>query len=137
MADRDETLTAMARTQMPFADVLGLDIVRGDTSGVEARAAWSADRCTVAGMLHGGYLMSLADSVGAMAAVFHLPQGAGTSTIESKTNFFRPVAEGEIRIVSTPVHVGRTLIAVQTDIYRADGKLVTRTTQTQTVTAPR
>ena len=136
MTDHDEQLTAMARSSMPFAEVLGLEIVRGDATGVEARATWAADRCTVAGVLHGGYLMSLADSVGAMAAVFHLPDGAGTSTIESKTNFFRPVNDGAVHITSTPVHTGRTLIVVQTDITRADGKLVTRTIQSQTVLKP-
>jgi uncharacterized protein (TIGR00369 family) len=80
--------------------------------------------------------MALADSTGATVAVLNLPEGAGTSTIESKTNFFRPVTGGSVTITSTPLHVGRTTIVVQTDIAREDGKPVTRTTQTQAVIQP-
>ena len=40
---------------------------------------------------------------------------------------------GTITGVATPVHVGRRTIVVQTDISRDDGKLVSRTTQTQAV----
>ena len=77
--------------------------------------------------------MALADGIGAAAAAYHLPDGAGTSTIESKTNFLRGVTEGEVRISATVVNAGRRVIVVQTDIHRADGKLATRTTQTQMV----
>jgi uncharacterized protein (TIGR00369 family) len=118
---------------MPFTGELGLTVTAGDGGRVEASGAWTAERCTGGGVLHGGYLMALADSVGAMCAVFNLPEGATTSTIESKTNFLRAVTEGEVSVVSTPLHVGRMTIVVQTDITRADGKLVTRTTQTQAV----
>ncbi len=133
----DEGLTALAHSQMPLTKLLGLEILDGDANSVRGRCSWGAERCTSSGVLHGGYLMAMADSVGAMAAVLNLPEGAGTSTIESKTNFFRAVTEGDINVVATPVHVGRTTIVVQTDITRPDGKLVTRTTQTQAVLQPR
>lgn len=127
-------LTELAHASMPFAAAIGLRDVSGDSSGVTAAADWAADRCTVGGVLHGGYLMALADSVGAMCAALNLPEGAaGTSTIESKTNFLRAATDGEITVTSTPVHTGRRTIVIQTDITRADGKLVTRTTQTQSV----
>lgn len=129
----DAGLTALAHEQMPLTDLLGLEILTAESDGVVARCSWAAERCTANGVLHGGYLMAMADSVGAMLATFNLPAGAGTSTIESKTNFFRAVTEGELTITSSPVHVGKTTIVVQTDIIRSDGKLVTRTTQTQAV----
>lgn len=136
-AAADPGLTDMAHTQMPLTRLLGLEILSGGAAGVQARCSWAPERCTSNGILHGGFLMAMADSVGAMAAVFNLPAGAGTSTIESKTNFFRAVTEGDLTLTATPVHVGRTTIVVQTDITRPDGKLVTRTTQTQAVLAPR
>ena len=98
-----------------------------------ATAAWDETRCTSNGVLHGGYLMSIADTIGAMCAGQHLPPGSFTTTIESKTNMVRPVTEGAIVITATPVHTGRRTIVVQTDIARPDGKLVSRTTQTQAV----
>jgi uncharacterized protein (TIGR00369 family) len=126
-------LTKLTHSLMPFAARLGVEIVRGDAERVVAHVAWSSENCTTGGALHGGFLMGAADSVGAMCAGFNLPQGAITSTIESKTNFFRGATEGQLRIEAIPIHVGRTTIVVQTDIIRPDGKLVTRTIQTQAV----
>jgi uncharacterized protein (TIGR00369 family) len=65
--------------------------------------------------------------------VNNLPDGAWTSTIESKTNFFRAVKEGHVDAVSTPLHVGRTTIVIQTDLRDANGKRVALVTQTQAV----
>lgn len=139
MTTHDEALTKFVCDLMPFAGVLGLRVVTSDKTGAVATAMWRADLCTSANILHGGALMAMADTIGALAAFNHLPEGAGTSTIESKTNFLRggTEADGEITITATPIHTGRTTIVVQTDITRADGKLITRTTQTQAVLARR
>lgn len=134
--DTDPQLTELLHGQMPFTAELGLEAVRAGRDGVVAVAAWREDRCTSGGVLHGGYLMSIADTVGATCAVYNLPEGAMTATIESKTNLFRPVSSGRVVATATPVHVGRTTIVVQTDITRDDGKLVSRTTQTQAVIGP-
>jgi uncharacterized protein (TIGR00369 family) len=79
--------------------------------------------------------MGLADSVGAICAFLNLPAGAGTSTIESKTNFFRGVRTGTVTATSSPVHVGRTTIVVSTETRDDDGRLVALTVQTQAVLA--
>lgn len=121
---------------MPFANVLGIDIMSADRTAAVANVAWEPQRCTAGGVLHGGYLMAVADSVGALCASLHLPEEATTGTIESKTNFLRPCTGGSLTVTSTPVHVGRTIIVVQTDITGEDGKLITRTTQTQTISRP-
>jgi uncharacterized protein (TIGR00369 family) len=100
---------------------------------VRGRMEWAPERCTSFGVLHGGALMALADSVGAACAVLNLPEGATTSTIESKTNFFRAVREGYVEAVARPLHAGRRTIVVQTDLYDAAGKRVAQVTQTQAV----
>lgn len=129
----DTQLTALAHSSMPFAKNLGLSIVSGSKQEVVAMAPWSPDHCTVGEALHGGFLMAVADSVGAMTAFLNLPTGSTTSTIESKTNFFRAVRKQDMTFRSVPIHVGRTFIVVQTDGLREDGKLATRTVQTQTI----
>jgi uncharacterized protein (TIGR00369 family) len=79
--------------------------------------------------------MALADSLGAICAFLNLPAGASTSTIESKTNFFRAVRSGHVTAVTTPVHLGRTTIVVQTDLRDADDRRVALVIQTQAVLA--
>jgi uncharacterized protein (TIGR00369 family) len=84
-------------------------------------------------VLHGGAIMALADTLGAICAFLNLPPGAGTSTIESKTNFFAAVRSGHVEAVSHPLHVGRRTIVVQTDVRDATGRRVAQVTQTQAV----
>ena len=121
---------------MPFARHLGIEVSEATHDEVRARLAWSAHLCTSAGVLHGGVIMALGDTAGALCAFLNLPEGAATSTIESKTNFFRGVREGHVDAVSRPLHVGRSTIVVQTDIHDAAGKRVAQVTQTQAVLAP-
>ena len=129
-----DQLTAMAHSQMPFSEMIEVAIVSGSPDRVEATGVWKPEHCTAGGLIHGGYLMAVADSVGAVCAFLNLPEGATTSTIESKTNFFRPVSSGIVQFIATPVHTGRTVIVVQTDASDGEGKLVSRTTQSQAVT---
>jgi uncharacterized protein (TIGR00369 family) len=128
-------LAAMA-AMMPFSAVLGLELTAASATEVTGRLAWRPELCTTAGILHGGVLMALADSVGAVCAVLNLPPGATTSTIESKTNFFRGVRDGAVHSTSRPLHAGRTTIVVQTDLVDDRGKRVAQVTQTQAVLTP-
>src|SRR5205823_2308760 len=118
---------------MPFAEGLGVEVASASRDEVRGRLAWEPERCTAGGVLHGGALMSLADSVGAICAFLNLPEGASTATIESKTNFFRGVREGHVDAVAKPLHVGRTSIVVQTELLDATGKPVAIVIQTQAV----
>ena len=118
---------------MPFARHLGIEVTAAEREEVHARLAWADHLCTSGGVLHGGVVMAVADTSGALCAVLNLPDGASTSTIESKTNFFRAVREGHIDAVSKPLHVGRSTIVVQTDVFDAAGKRVAQVTQTQAV----
>jgi uncharacterized protein (TIGR00369 family) len=122
---------------IPFADLVGLEVTAADPSEVRGRLAWAPERCTSSGVMHGGALMTLADTLGAVCAFLNLPEGTTTSTMESKTNFFRPVRAGYAEGVSTPLHVGRSTVVVQTDIRDSDGRRVALVTQTQAVLQPK
>lgn len=121
---------------MPFARELGIELVEAKPEEVRGRLQWSERLCTTGGVLHGGVLIALADSLGAICAFLNVPAGAGTSTIESKTNFFRAVRDGHVDATSRPLHVGRSTIVVQTDLTDASGRRVAQVTQTQAVLAP-
>lgn len=118
---------------VPLAATLGVELTSATGDAVEGRMPWSEQLCTTAGVLHGGALMAFADTLGAVCASMHLPEGALTTTIESKTNFFRAVTSGVVTAVATPLHTGRRTIVVQTDIRREDGKRAALVTQTQAV----
>jgi 1,4-dihydroxy-2-naphthoyl-CoA hydrolase len=118
---------------MPFANLLGVELTAAAPTEVRARLAWSEERCTTGGVLHGGALMGLADTLGGVCAFLNLPEGAATTTIESKTNFLRGVTEGQVDAVARPLHVGRRFIVIETDLFDGRGKRVARVTQTQAV----
>ena len=84
-------------------------------------------------MLHGGALMALADSLGGICAFLNLPSGAQTTTVTSTTSFMRGVREGEVTAVARPLHAGRRVIVVQTDLHDDGGRRVAQVTQTQAV----
>jgi len=118
---------------MPFAVHAGVELTAADKGECRGRLAWDPARVTVGGAMHGGALMTLADSVGAVCAFLNLPPGAGTSTLSSATNLLRAVREGYVEAVSHPLHVGRSTIVVVTEVRDGAGKLVSSTTQTQAV----
>jgi len=120
---------------MPLAKLLGITITQADSELVEGTLQVKEEFCTLGGSLHGGAIMTLADSLGAVAAFLNLPEGAtGTTTIESKTNFLRAAAAGTTVTGRTmAVNVGRRLSVWTTTISDEDGKAIAVTTQTQLV----
>jgi 1,4-dihydroxy-2-naphthoyl-CoA hydrolase len=129
-------LTDLERLQaspMPFAALMGVRFVEASPDRIVASLEVREDLCTAGQIVHGGALMAFADTVGAAATVLNLPAGAGTTTLESKTNFLRGAAAGSTLIATaTPVHRGRRTQVWQTRI-ESGGKLVALVTQTQMV----
>lgn len=119
---------------VPFAAHLGIEVLAADAAEVRGRVAYSAELCTSGGALNGGVIMALADNLGALCAFLNLPAGAeGTTTIESKTNFLRAVRSGYATVIARPLHVGRRIIVVESDVLDDEKRLVARVTQSQAV----
>lgn len=118
---------------MPFATALGIELDAATAEEVRGRLAWAPERCTSGGLLHGGALMALADSLGGICAYLNLPTQTQTATISSSTAFMRAVREGEVTGVARPLHAGRTVIVVQTDLVDDEGRNVAQVTQAQAV----
>jgi len=128
-------MTAFSIDIIPFAKTMGVEIEEASAERITAKLLVRPDLCTTGGTLHGGAVMALADSVGAVGAFLSLPPGArGTTTLESKTNFLGAAKAGTIVTAeATPVHKGRTTSVWQTKITGEDGKAVALVTQTQLV----
>jgi 1,4-dihydroxy-2-naphthoyl-CoA hydrolase len=121
---------------MPYAIALGIELREATPSLVAGSLAWAPERCTSGGILHGGAIMSLADTIGAVCAFLNLPEGAGTATIDSTTRLYRPLRGGTLHAAARPAHVGRTLIVVNTDLTDDEQRLIAQTSQAQAVTWP-
>jgi 1,4-dihydroxy-2-naphthoyl-CoA hydrolase len=122
---------------IPYATGLGITLDEAAPELVRGSLSWSPERCTSGGLMHGGAIMSLADTIGAMCAFLNLPAGAGTATVDSTTNFFRGVRQGALHATARPLHAGRSFVAVRTELTDDAGRLVGQTTQTQAVLALR
>ncbi|HET9004676.1 MAG TPA: PaaI family thioesterase [Gemmatimonadaceae bacterium] len=125
-------ITEVVNAQMPLGTTLGMRTF-GGAEEVDATLEWAPGLCTAGGVLHGGVLMSLADTAGGVCAFLNLPPGATTVTIESKTNFLGVIREGTVVARSRPLHIGKMTIVLETDVFDASGRRVARTTQTQAV----
>lgn len=120
---------------LPYAKHLEIEIVEASKDQVVGRMKVRPEMCTAGHILHGGAIMSLADTLGAFGAMFVLPEGAQhTTTMESKTNFLGSAKEGDtVTGVATPIHAGRRTSVWQTLITNGQGKKVAIVTQTQMV----
>lgn len=127
-----EEIHPIAADQPPFAAHLGLKIVSATAEKVVAELVATPELINRNGVLHGGVVMALADNIGGTLAFVNLGPGEGTTTLESKTNFFRAIPAGDkVRAEAVPLHLGRKTMVIQTSILRSDGKLAAQVTQTQ------
>src|SRR5712691_11426362 len=129
-----DTLTRIKEQRLPFAELLGIEFVSAAPDKIVAEMAVRDDLCTRPAVLHGGAIMAFADTLGAAGTILNLPEGAGTTTIESKTNFIAAApAGGRVTGEAMPLHRGRRTQVWQTRITTAEGRLVALVTQTQLV----
>jgi 1,4-dihydroxy-2-naphthoyl-CoA hydrolase len=132
-----DALERLQAQQVPFGKLLGIKLTAEDPERVTAEMLVRDDLCTTPAVMHGGAMMALADSLGAYATVLNLRDGAGTTTLESKTNFLAPAPVGSmVTAECTPIHRGRRTMVWQTRITGQNGRLLGIVTQTQMVLEP-
>ncbi len=131
----ETTVKLQERIRGLFGEQLGIEFLEASRERIKAAVTVRDELCTVPGIMHGGAIMAFADTLGGAATMLNLPQGKGTTTIESKTNFFAPATTGGRLIAEcTPLHRGRTTMVWQTRLtMESSGKLVALVTQTQIV----
>lgn len=134
MEDHDRRLRDLAEAQPDFALHLGARLISASTERIEMEMEVTQVLANRNGVLHGGAIMGLADNAGGTATMLNLPAGRSTTTLESKTNFLRPIRIGDVaQAICEPLHRGRTTQIWQTRILRGDGKIAAIVTQTQMV----
>jgi uncharacterized protein (TIGR00369 family) len=129
-----DPLARLRAIRLPFAELLGIEFVAATPERVTAELTVREELCTRPAVLHGGAIMAFADTLGAAGTVLSLPEGAGTTTIESKTNFIAAAPLGaRVTGEAVPLHRGRRTMIWQTRLTLPDGRLVAVVTQTQLV----
>jgi 1,4-dihydroxy-2-naphthoyl-CoA hydrolase len=129
-----DAFAVIEEKKMPFAELLGIRILSAGPERLMAEMVVRDNLCTLPPVLHGGAVMAFADSLGAYATMLNLPEGANTTTIESKTNFLAPAPAGTtVTGECTPLHRGRRTMVWQTRVTNAEGRLLAIVTQTQMV----
>jgi 1,4-dihydroxy-2-naphthoyl-CoA hydrolase len=129
-----DLLARIKEAPLPFAALLGVEFLSASTDRIVARMTVREELCTRPAVLHGGAVMAFADTLGAVGTIVNLPEGAGTATIESKTNFVAAAPAGtQIIGEATPVHRGRRTMIWQTRVTNPEGRLLALVTQTQLV----
>lgn len=129
---------AFNESNAPFATMMGIKMTLVTKERIEAELEVTPEHCTVPATLHGGAIMAFADNLGGIGAFINSPEGAGTTTVESKTNFLRPIPVGQTaKAVTTPVKLGRTLQLWKTEVFDGEGRLAALVLQTQLVTGTR
>ena len=129
-----DALAYLNDRMLPFAKLLGIEFVSAAPEKIVAEMTVREDLCTRPAILHGGAVMAFADTLGAAGTIVNLPEGAGTTTIESKTNFVAPAPVGtRVTGEATPIHRGKRTMIWQTRITTPEGRLVALVTQTQLV----
>src|ERR1700751_2776999 len=129
-----DLLARIKDEMLPFAELLGIEFVSASPEKIVAQMTVREDLCTRPAVLHGGAIMALANTLGATGTILNLKQGAGTTTIESKTNFIAPAPVGaRVTAEATPVHRGRRTMIWQIRVTTSEGRLVAVVTQTQLV----
>jgi uncharacterized protein (TIGR00369 family) len=129
-----DALARVNQLKLPFAELMGIEFSEAAPDRVVGEMTVRAEVCTRPAVLHGGAIMAFADTLGAAATILNLPDGAGTTTIESKTNFIAAAPAGtRVTGEATPLHRGRRTMVWQTRVTTAEGRLVAVVTQTQLV----
>lgn len=132
--DEADRLNAIAMDQPPFARLLGLRILTAKRDLVEAEMEITPELGNRNGVLHGGALMGFVDNIGGTATFLNLTEDEATTTLESKTNFFRPIAIGDVaHATCTTLHKGRRTMVCQITVTRRDGKVAAVVIQTQMI----
>ena len=130
----DRTVELQERLAGFFPDLLGVRLTRVEPEAVHAEMTVRDELCTVPGILHGGAIMAFADTLGAVGTMLNLGPAQGTTTIESKTNFFAAGRSGAtITAECLPLHRGRQTMVWQTTVRDAGGRMLAQVTQTQMV----
>ena len=118
--------------QAPISEALGFWIVEVGEGFAAFEGQTGPNLRNPAGGVHGGWALTLIDSVTGCAGHSLLPAGVGYTTIETKGNFVRPITKdtGRVRAEGRVISPGRQVITAEARLTGPDGKVLAHGTST-------
>lgn len=116
----------------PIARTMSFRMVEVGDGEVLFEATPGPDLLNPLGGVHGGWALTLIDTVTGCAAHSTLPAGVGFASIETKANFSRPIRvdTGIVRVKGRVVNKGRTIISAEGTILDGDERVLAHGTST-------
>jgi len=125
--DPDQLVAGMARVGVPFNDLVGLRWELVSPDRVELTLEIRPDHHQPSGVVHGGVYCTLVEAAGSTGSVAHVAaEGRLAMGVHNATSFLRPTTSGRLRVVATPIHLGRTQHLWDVRITRDDGRLAAK-----------
>lgn len=116
----------------PIAQTLNFRMLEVNDGHVTFERLTNSSLLNPLGTVHGGWALTLIDTVTGCAAHTTLPADTMYTTVETKSNFIRPIAHnlGKVRAEGTVLSKGRKIITAEGKIFSEEGKLLAHGTAT-------
>lgn len=110
----------------PYYRLIGLEVAEVGDGYAELKLADANRLLQPDAVVHGGALVSLLDSAGAISVLSRLSVRHTVATVEIKVNFLQPVSKGPVLGRGSVIQLGRRLAVVEVEAIGADGELVAK-----------
>jgi len=130
-----EFVQGLANGTLPhntMAGTLGYEIVEAERGRVVVTAEPKDSHLNPAGTVHGGLAATMLDSCMGLAIQTLLDRGVGSTTLEFKISFVRPITPqtGPIRAEGTVINHGRRVGTAEGRVTDGNGRLLVHGTTT-------
>lgn len=108
---------------IPIVDTLGIEIVSLDDGSCSASMPFNPVYNGIYESMHGGLLMTLADTIACFAILTRTPVDQVLTTIDMNIRFLAPCLSN-VTAAARVIKLGRTICPVHVDLFDVSGKQV-------------
>jgi uncharacterized protein (TIGR00369 family) len=118
---------------VPFVRLLGMEFVGAERGSAAFALEVREDLTRMGGILHGGAVFSLLDTVAACAVHTILEPGDRTVTVDLTVHFLRPFGSGRLQARARVLRAGRRIAFLSVEATDPTGVLIATATTTYAI----